>query len=283
LAITSIKTELQRAASLGYAVPLYDVFDQLGVDGVFEAVEEKKAPVILGIYSGARVFQQHAQAFVAYIRARAERVCSPVAIMLDHGSSVEQCLFALECGFTDVMYDGSSLTMEENIAHTLRVVEAAHACGAAVEAELGHVGSGSEYDLYGSKGRGFTDPGQVASFTAETGVDFLAIAFGNAHGVYKGEPHIDLERVAEIKKRVSIPLVMHGGTGLEDAMYAEVVRAGISKINLFTAIQNVATQKMVKAAQADNPTMFTISEQIRGAYYEVCSHYFDIFGATDKA
>lgn len=282
LTITSIKTELIKAMQNGYAVPLYDVFDSYGVDGIFDAVEEKKAPVIFGVYSGAKVFQKDAQAFVAYIRARAERISSPVSIMLDHGASVEQCLYALESGFTDVMYDGSALPIEENIANTCRVVKAAHACGAGVEAELGHVGSGEDYQAYGGKQLGFTDPDQVEYFVSETGVDFLAIAFGNAHGLYKGEPCLDLNLVRNIRHRTAIPLVMHGGSGLEDSQYQQVIRAGVAKINLFTAIHNEATRRMIQAARSDHASMFTISEQIRLAYYEVCAHYFDVFGATGK-
>lgn len=282
MAITSIKNDLNKATQQGYGVPLYDVWDQIGVDGVFEAAEQKRAPVILGIYSGAKVMHQ-AAAFTAYLRARAERSCVPVSIMLDHGSTVDQCLYALECGFTDVMYDGSSLSVEENIQNTKKVVRAAHACGAAVEAELGHVGSGSEYDAYGGLRHGFTDPNMVENFISETGVDFLAIAFGNAHGVYKGKPNIDLELVREIRQRVEIPLVMHGGTGLEDYQYTEVIQAGIAKINLFTVIHNEAVKRMVAAAQDIKASMFSILEQEQAAYRDICEHYLDVLGATGKA
>jgi fructose-bisphosphate aldolase, class II len=282
LTITSIKNDLTRASRESFAVPLYDVFDQIGVDGVLEAAENKKAPVIMGIYSGAKVMH-YAGAFTAYLRARAERSCVPVSIMLDHGASVDQCLYALECGFTDVMYDGSSLSIEENIENTRKVVQAAHACGAAVEAELGHVGSGSEYDAYGGLRHGFTNPDMVEKFIAETGIDFLAIAFGNAHGMYKGEPHLDLDLVKEIRHRVEIPLVMHGGTGLEDHQYREVIKSGIAKINLFTVIHNEATRRMVLAAQEKNASMFSFTEQEQAAYCDVCEHYLDVLEAAGKA
>ena len=281
MTITSIKDELNHAMRGKYAVPLFDVFDQCGVDGIFEALEEKRAPVILGIYGGAKIMH-HAAAFSAYLHARAERTCVPVSIMLDHGATVEQCLFALESGFTDVMYDGSSLPFEENIANTRKVVQAAHACGAAVEAELGHVGSGRDYDTYGGQHLGFTDPEKVEQFIVETGVDFLAIAFGNAHGMYRGEPHLDLELVRQICSQVNIPLVMHGGTGLADSQYVEVVQAGIAKINLFTVVFNRATQLMVEACQASNPNMFNIIEQEQIAYREISAHFFEIFGAAGK-
>jgi fructose-bisphosphate aldolase, class II len=283
LTITSIKTELNRALHVGYAVALFDVFDQYGVDGIFDAVEEKHAPVIFGIYSGSKVFQRNAKAFVAYIRTRAEGVSYPISIMLDHGSNVEQCLFALECGFTDVMYDGSKLALKENIEDTKRVVAAARCCGAAVEAELGHVSSGSNYATFGGQRIGFTDPNQVEEFVSETGVDFLAVAFGNAHGNYYGEPCLDLNLLREIRKRTSIPLVMHGGTGLEDKQYQEIISAGVSKINFFTVVLNEATKRMVSAARSENPNMFQISEQMQTAYREISSHYFDVLSTSGRA
>lgn len=282
MTLTSIKTELIKARDSKYAVPLYDVFDQFGVDGVFDALEMAKAPVILGIYSGARVMET-ISAFSAYITNRAEKSCYPVSIMLDHGSSVEKCLYALENGFTDIMYDGSNLPYEENIENTIKVVEAAHACGASVEAELGHVGVGSEYDSYGGKRIGFTDPNMVEDFVRRTNVDFLAIAFGNAHGMYKGEPKIDLDLIRTVYQKVDVPLVMHGGSGLSDGDYKEIIKAGIAKINFFTTIHNAASQMMVEAAKGERPSMFSISEQIRLAYKETCTYYFDIFGSTGKA
>jgi fructose-bisphosphate aldolase, class II len=281
MTLASIKNELHKARQCGYAVPLFDVFDQHGVDGIFEAQELERSPVIIGIYSGAPVMQ-NIDAFSAYIRARAERTCYPVAIMLDHGTSVDQCLYALESGFTDVMYDGSSLTFEENVRNTRRVVEAAHACGAAVEAELGHVGSGSNYGAFGGQRLGFTNPDLVAEFIDQTGVDFLAIAFGNAHGVYKSEPEIDLSLVSDIYGRVVIPLVMHGGSGLHDDLYRNIVNTGISKINFFTAIHNIVVERMIEAASSGKASMFFIAEQIRLGYRDTCSHFFKVISSSGR-
>ena len=281
MTLKSILPELQKARKFGYAVPLYDVFDQFGVDGVFDAQEITKAPVIIGIYSGASIMKDIA-AFVAYIRAKAERTCYPVSVMLDHGTSVEQCLFAIESGFTDVMFDGSSLSFEDNIRETYRIVEAAHTCGAGVEAELGHVGSGSKYESYGGQRIGFTDPNLVEEFVSSTNVDILAIAFGNAHGQYSSKPEIDLELLSDVYKRVDIPLVMHGGSGLQDSEYREVIRSGVSKINIFTTIHNAAVLRMIDESKTAKPSMFSITGQIREAYRDICAHYFDVFGATNK-
>lgn len=282
MTLVSIKNDLIKARKERYAVPLWDVFEMQGMEGILDAIVDKRAPTIIGIYSPAAA-QPNCRALTAYIRCRAEDTDVPIAIMLDHGANVEQCLEVLRYGFTDVMYDGSKLPIEENIANTRRVVEAAHELGAAVEAELGHVGQGDEYDSFGGQRKGFTDPGAVERFVAETGVDFLAIAFGNAHGLYKGEPHLDLDLVAEIRRRVEIPLVMHGGTGISDEQFRAAIAAGISKINFFTSILNTATQNMQTACAQPGANMFQIYESIRPAYTQWCSHLYEVFGTAGRA
>jgi fructose-bisphosphate aldolase, class II len=282
MTLVSIKDQLVKARRERYAVPLLDVFEMQGMEGIMDSATEKRAPTIIGIYSPTAALP-NCRALAAYIRCRAEDTGVPIALMLDHGASVEQCLEVLRYGFTDVMYDGSRLPIEENIANTRRVVEAAHALGAGAEAELGHVGLGDEYDSFGGQRKGFTDPSLVEYFVAETGVDFLAIAFGNAHGLYKGEPHLDLELVAEIRRRVDIPLVMHGGTGLSDEQFRGAIAAGISKINFFTSIMNTATQNMQAACAKPGATMFQIYESIRPAYVQWCSHLYEVFGAAGRA
>ena len=279
MTIVSIKNELAKAQQAHYAVPLFDVYEIQGMEGLLEALVEKRAPTIVGIYSPFAA-QPNCRALAAYVRCRAEATDVPVSLMLDHGASVEQCLEVLDYGFTDVMYDGSSLPLDENIANTRKVVQAAHAVGAAVEAELGHVGLGEQYDNLGAKRLGFTDPQDVEHFVEATGVDFLAIAFGNAHGLYKGEPQLDLELVAEIRRRVEVPLVMHGGTGISDEQFHAAIAAGISKVNYATNIINSAADNMRKTAARPEASMFDIYAGIRQAYAEWCKRLFDTFGTS---
>jgi ketose-bisphosphate aldolase len=281
MTIVSIKNELSKAQHAHYAVPLFDVFEMQGMEGVMEALTEKRAPTIIGIYSPYAALP-NCRALAAYVRSRAEDTDVPVSLMLDHGASVELCLKVLEYGFTDVMYDGSSLPLDENIANTRRVVQAAHVVGVAVEAELGHVGFGDQYESQGGKGIGFTDPANVEHFVEATGVDFLAIAFGNAHGLYKGEPHLDLELVAEIRRRVDLPLVMHGGTGLSDEQFRGAISAGISKINYATAVMNAAAENMRLAAARPESSMFDIYAGIQQAYSQGCSRLYDTFGTAGR-
>jgi ketose-bisphosphate aldolase len=281
MTLVSIKNELTKARRERYAVPLFDVFEMQGMEGVMDALTEKRAPTIIGIYSPYAALP-NCRALAAYVRCRAEDTDVPVSLMLDHGASVEQCLQVLSYGFTDVMYDGSNLPLAENIANTKRVVAAAHAVGVGVEAELGHVGMGDQYDSLGSQRIGFTDPESVGHFVKETGVDFLAIAFGNAHGLYKGEPRLDLGLVAEIRQRIDVPLVMHGGTGLSDEQFHAAIAAGISKINFATSIMNTAADNMRLAAAKPEASMFDIYAGIRAAYFQWCGCLYETFGAAGR-
>ncbi len=280
--LVSIKAELIKARREGYAVPLFNVFDPIAVDGAVAAIKAQNAPCILGVYSGC-FKDENIEAYAAYIRTRVSRLPMPVSMMLDHGESAEQARCAIELGFTDVMFDGSRLPIDENVAISRQIVEFAHPLGVGVEAELGHVGQGSDYDEIESKRLGFTDPSSAQTFIEQSGVDFLAIAFGNAHGEYKGEPHIDLNLLAQVVKQTEIPLVMHGGSGLQDEQYRSVARAGIAKINYFTGIQKAASARMADAAGQLNPGMFAFTAAMRQTYTDMCSHYLEVFGAAGKA
>jgi fructose-bisphosphate aldolase class II len=282
MTLVSIAQQLICAQQNGYAIPLFDVFDIQGAEGMFAAVEEKRAPVIAGIYS-ALMEKPNAHAFAAYLRQRAEDASVPVSLMLDHGASFEQCIQAISYGFTDVMFDGSRLPLEENIAHTQMVVRAAHAVGVAVEAELGHVGSGADYPDVAAKRLGFTEPEVAGRFVEETGVDFLAIAIGNAHGLYRGDPHIDLDLLAEIRSRVSLPLVLHGGTGIAEEQFRAAIAGGIAKVNVATDLYVLTAKRLAAAFQERQITYFDMIPMVAQTFHERCCYYLDLFGASGKA
>jgi fructose-bisphosphate aldolase class II len=282
VALISIKEALKAAQAGGYALALFDTFDMHTTDGMVLAFEEKKAPAFIGLYGG--FFEQpNARAVTAYIREQAAAAKVPVSLMLDHGASFEQCIRAISYDFTDVMFDGSKLPLEENIAQTKLVVRAAHAVGVAVEAELGHVGSGQEYQSFGARRLGFTDPDTVEHFAAETGVDFLAVAIGTAHGVYQGDPKLDLDLLTAIRKRVDIPLVMHGGSGLSDEQFRSAIEHGVAKINVATELFMTAAKRMVSAARGKDLSYFDLSRLAAEAFRDRCSHYIELFGESQKA
>jgi fructose-bisphosphate aldolase class II len=280
--LVSILDELRKAQVGLYAIPCFDTFEMMGTQGILAALEAKRAPGIVGIYSGA-LDRPSGRAFAAFVRTMADGATVPVSLILDHGASYEHCMKALAYGFSDVMYDGSRLPLEENIATTRMIVRAAHAIGAAVEAELGHVGRGQEYRAFGGQGQGFTDPAAVERFVAETGVDFLAVAIGTAHGLYDGEPHLNLALLADIQRRVDVPLVLHGGSGLSDNQFRSVIARGVAKINVFTNLARAAATGMAEAAQAQDPSFLSITGAVQEAFQEGCEHCLDVFGASGKA
>lgn len=280
--LISIVQELKRAQQGRYALPLFDTFDMHGADGIITAFEEKRAPGIVGIYTST-LESPNARAFSAYIRAQAEDANVPISLMLDHGGSFEQCIKAISYGFTDVMYDGSRLPLEDNIENTRAVVRAAHAVGVGVEAELGHVGKGSEYQSFGAKRFGFTDPDSVEKFVAETGVDFLAVAVGTAHGIYDGEPRVDLDLLREIRARVDVPLVLHGGSGCPDDLFRSAISAGISKVNIATDLFMSASRGIAELISTGSDSYFAICRSAVEAFLKRCCHYIDVFGAANKA
>lgn len=280
MGLVSIRAELARAQAEGRALPLFDTFDSLSVDGMVEALAESGAPGILAIYSGS--FEQpNAAALAAYLGKRLAELSQPVSLMLDHGASPEQCQRAIDLGFSDVMFDGSRLAYEDNLAQTRAVVEAAHAAGVGVEAELGHVGSGGEYRSFGGIRKGFTDPEAAERFVAETGVDILAVAVGTAHGVYAGEPSIDLELLADIRRRVPVPLAIHGGSGLSDEQFRGLIRCGASKINVATELVQSAGRRVVEAASTGKAGYFDLTHAAQAAYRERSLYYLRLFGSSD--
>lgn len=280
--LVSIGEELKRAQQGGYALPLFDTADVQSTEGMLQAMEDRRAPAMIALYSGV-VDRPYGPALAAYVRARLAEADVPASFMLDHGQSYEQCIRALTLGFTDVMYDGSKLSLEENIATTRMVVRAGHAVGACVEAELGHVGSGREYQDYGALRKGFTDPETVERFVEETGVDMLAVAIGTAHGFYQGEPELDLELLGEIRKRVDIPLVLHGGSGCSEAQFRAAIEAGISKVNVASDLYRAAGERINAEAAGDATSYHALSRAATEAFAERVGYYLDLFGASGRA
>ena len=273
--LVTIRGEIQKAQAGRYALPCFLTFDQTSAEGIFAALAERGCPAMVGLYNTVMAWP-HVSAFAALLREMARLSPVGISLMLDHGASVEQCRAALAIGLTDVMFDGSKLPLEENIAKAREVAEAAHAAGGCLEAELGHVGSGSDYQAFGAKGMGFTDPAVAERFYSETRCDILAVAIGNAHGVYQGEPRLDLGLLAEIRRRVPVPLSLHGGTGLSAEQFRSAIQAGISKVNIFTDLANSAGGEIGRTFQPGKSTYFDAMSAVRDTFRRRCLHYIDI-------
>lgn len=236
----------------GYAIGAFNVENMEMVQAVVSAAEELKSPVIIQTTPSTLKYASP-EIFYANVAAAAKAASVPVVMHLDHGSSFQLAMQAFRAGYTSIMIDGSHSSYEDNIAVTKAVVDACHPAGVPVEAELGKVG-GKEDDLDGGDG-GYTVPSEAADFVEKTGVDSLAVAIGTAHGVYKGTPKLDVDRLSEIRKVVSIPLVLHGTSGVPDEAVRECIRRGICKVNYATDLR-IAFSAGLKEYLAKDPDAF---------------------------
>lgn len=263
--LVSMKSMFEDAVKKKYAVGAFNVPNLESVIAVITAAEEEGIPVIV----------QHAEGHENLISVDiigkilldfAKRATVPVCVHLDHGASFDMCMKAIKMGFTSVMYDGSAKSFEENVAETKEIVKIAHSLGISVEAELGHIftssigaGEGREptgIDSFNSKEDCYTDPTRAKEFVERTGVDSLAIAFGTTHGVYVTKPVLDLDRITQIKNKINIPLVMHGGSGVSEADFRVAIKNGITKVNYYTYMSMAGGDAVVKSIKKDEKVFF---------------------------
>jgi len=249
--LVTADTLLLDAQKNHYAVGAFNIENMEMAQAVAEAVSKLGAPAIFQTTPSTVKYGGPAL-LAAIMRTVATEAKSPIAVHLDHGDGFGMAMQALRAGYTSIMIDGSQLSFDDNIALSARVVEACKPNGVPVEAELGKVG-GKEDDH--ESDNAYTDPAEAAEFVARTGVQSLAIGIGTAHGFYKGEPKLDLDRLAEIRAVVDIPLVLHGASGIGADVLAECVRRGISKINFATELR-VAYSDGVKACLAADGKVF---------------------------
>ena len=279
--LVNMKDLLADAEKGNYAVGSFSVANMEMVLGVLKAAKELRAPVILQI-AEVRLKQSPLEVIGPLMVAAAKAAETPVAVHFDHGKTMEKISEALEIGFTSVMFDGSHLPLEENIAETKRVIEKAKQYGAAVEAEIGCVG-GSE-DGSEDIAINCTKPGDAVKFENETDVDALAIAIGNAHGNYKSTPKLRFDILEEVERITKTPLVLHGGTGITPDDFVRCSKTGIKKINIATAtFDNV--EKTVHDCYNENSINGYYDLQaaeVEGAYQNAKRHIL-IFGTDNKA
>ena len=248
--------------------------------GFCRAAEDLCSPVILCVNTEVNP-QIPLEVGIPLIVKAAEACKSPVATILDHGHKFEDIAKSIELGLNTVMFDGSLLSFEENVKKTKEVVEYAHARGVCVEGELGCI-TGSAVEAYSSSAKAvFTEPEKAIEFVDRTGVDQLAISFGNAHGFYKGKPELDLARVKELLNAVEIPLVMHGASGLEYKEYPRIVEAGISKINYYSALSKRAVSEISVCMRDQNKTGYhNFVECAVNTFYSQMKFLMRLFGSV---
>lgn len=283
MGLVSVKEILAMAEEGGYAVGAFNLNNMEIMQAIIEAAEEERAPVILQASQGALKY-----AGIEYIAALAKTAATqasvPIALHLDHGTSFKQVVECLRNDFTSVMFDGSKYEFAENIRRTKEVVDIAHIVGVSVEGELGRIGGVEDDIVVDERDALLTDPSEAAEFAEATGVDALAIAIGTAHGLYKLEPKLDFERLTEIKEVVSIPLVLHGGSGVPDGAIQEAIRRGIRKINIDSELRK-AFSDGVRAALAKNSEEIDPRKLLtpaRDAMREKAREKMRLFGANGK-
>ena len=276
MSLVNMKELLKEAQEGNYAVGSFSVANMEMVIGVIKAAEELNTPIIIQI-AEVRLNHSPLELIGPLMVAAAKRAKIPVAVHLDHGKTLECISLALKLGFTSVMFDGSHLPLEENIAMTKKVIELAKPFDSAVEAEIGCVG-GSE-DGSEDIAINCTSPKEAKLFAQETGVDALAIAIGNAHGNYKETPLLRFDILEAVRDIVDIPLVLHGGTGITPEDFVRCSKSGIKKINIATATFDSVERCVRQAYESDavNGYYDVHTAEIQGAYQNAKRH-IEIFG-----
>lgn len=237
--------ELLRRAQAGkYAVGAFNIYNLEGATAVIQAAEELHSPVILQVLPSA--LQLGGRPLAAMCLAMAVDAKVVVAVHLDHCSSSEMLSFALECGFSSVMADGSTLPYDENMRFTKNIVAKAALKGSGVEAELGKLSGEEDGITVDEREAQLTSPAQAAEFVEKTGVDALAVCIGNVHGTYYQPPDLDFQRLAEIAEQVGVPLVLHGTSGLPDEMIGRAITHGVCKFNVNTEVRSAYMQALTQ-------------------------------------
>ena len=282
--LMNMKGLLAVAHANNFAVPAFNTSSNMLLKGVIEASEEKRSPVIVAIHPDELSFIR--PSFVKTVIDEAIKATVPVCIHLDHGSSLGHIMEAIQCGFTSVMIDASEYPLEENIKRSRQVVELAHSVNVSVEGELGTIGTTGPEAEAGSDVIIYVNPDEVETFVQATNVDSLAIAIGTSHGIYPKDkqPELKLDLLKEIRSRVDIPLVLHGGSANPDEEIAAAVKLGINKINISSDIKDAFYQKcrevladpVIREPNSIYPACIEAMKKV--AYYKIA-----LFDAEGKA
>lgn len=282
MSLVNSKEMLLNAQKGRYAVGAFNVENMEMAQAVVEAAEEMEAPVILQT-TPSTVRYADLGLYVANVRAIAERAKVPVVMHLDHGNSFELCAQALRAGYTSIMIDGSKLPLEENIDLTRRVVAMCSPADVPVEGEIGRVG-GKEDDLVCEEA-GYTIPEEALRFQQETGLSSMAVGVGTAHGVYASTPVLNTELISELEQILTVPMVLHGASGLSDEAIQECVRRGMCKVNFATELR-IAYSDGVKEILNQKPETFDpkiYGKEGRNRVKEIVKNRIRVCGCSKKA
>ncbi|MDO5146919.1 MAG: class II fructose-bisphosphate aldolase [Eubacteriales bacterium] len=271
--IVSSKEIYKLARERNFAVPGTNFVDALSAASHVETAEKCNLPTILSFAQSHQCYLPWEDAF-AIGKYYANKSKAPVVLHLDHGTDKEFIFKAVDAGFSSVMIDASSKSFEDNVRLTSEIVKYAHLRGVVVEAEIGHVGEGNEYQDQKDNNNIYTTVEEAKKFVELTEVDSLAISIGTAHGAYKGTPVINFDRLTEIRNSVEVPLVLHGGSSSGDDNLHRCAVGGISKINIYTDFVQAAYKKVQESEKKD---YFAVRDAMKQGMGECLEHYYNIF------
>ena len=276
--LVTMKDILKRASFENYAVAAPNISSELDARAAIEVAEELNSPLILDV---AYVSTPDLVFFGRYLTDLCRSSCVPIALNLDHGEEFSHAILAIRGGFTSIMVDRSTLTYEENVRQVKELVRIAHSVGVTVEAELGHVGQGTNY--YEDRNKALTDPKQAKQYIEDTGIDCLAVAIGTAHGAYVGKPYLDFERLVDIKKETdNFPLVLHGGSGTGDENLKKACRLGINKVNVNNDLMRGACENIMSSDLSGN-NAYNLWSLAKEGYKRSLKKMIEICGSMNKA
>lgn len=281
--ILSTRQMLLDAQAGHYAVPAFNIHNMETLQVVADTAKEMHSPLIIAV-TPSTIDYARDEYVVAMAQVAAANTTTPLAIHLDHFEDVSRIKRAIDVGFKSTMIDASKLPFEENIAKTKEVVAYAHHYDATVEAELGKL-VGVEDDLVVNDADGaYTNPDDAVKFAEATGIDSLAVAIGTAHGLYKGRPKLDFDRLTEIRKKVSIPLVLHGASDVPDELVQKAISLGICKVNVATDLK-IPFSNAVKAYFNENPSANDPRKYMtpgKEAMKEIVKHKIEVCGSFNR-
>ena len=274
---------LNIANKSGYCVGAFNIVDYLSIEAVIQAAEINHAPVILQTSTGT-VRRFGAKRLVEMTRTLADHNSIPIGLHLDHGTDLDVIQQCIDAGYTSVMIDASRFPFEKNVTLTCQVVESAHPCGVAVEGEIGIL-AGVEDDLVIQQDQViYTTPEEAVEFQAQSGVDFLAVAIGTAHGFYHVEPRLDVDTLRTIHNRVNFPLVVHGGTGLSMGTISTLVSAGAAKLNISTQLKKTYIDSLESyiSAHAGEYDPIPLLNHVHDQLVETVGAYLEVLGSVGR-
>ncbi|CUH95296.1 hypothetical protein P22_1366 [Propionispora sp. 2/2-37] len=275
--LVNLKTVLYDAKEKKYGVPAANVWNEGTVKAAIATAEKYRSPIILALYPAMADILEFGPVAVRH----AMRSSVPVVVHLDHGQEFSDAIKAVRAGFTSIMVDRSTCPYEQNVAEVKEIVKIAHAIDISVEAELGHVGKGCDYEKI--KNEGLTDLAEAQSFVRETGIDCLAVAVGTSHGLYSGIPEIQFERLDRLNQAIAIPLVLHGCSGTGDENLKKAIQFGITKLNLYTDLDRAGCALLDRyCSRKKIANMMEAETAILEGYAQKLRYYIELFGSMKR-